>query len=70
MPEVSLQGPRVVTLVRQREAAGVPEHVRVRLESQLGLDPALSIIRANPAVVNASPRSEVNTQGDFGSCSR
>jgi hypothetical protein len=27
-------------------------------------------MRANPAVVNGAPRSEVNTKGEFGSCSR
>jgi hypothetical protein len=32
--------------------------------------PARSISLANPAVVNGDPRSDVNTKGDFGSCSR
>jgi len=27
-------------------------------------------MRANPAVVNGAPRSEVNTKGDLGSCWR
>ena len=31
MPEVSLQRSRIVTSVRQREAAGVPEYVRCTL---------------------------------------
>jgi len=35
--EVGLQRPRVVALVRQGEAAGVPEHVRVGLEAQTRL---------------------------------
>ena len=39
MAEVCLQGPRIVSLVRESIAAGVPEHVRVRLEGKLGLDP-------------------------------
>ena len=39
VPEVGLQRARVVPLVRQRVAAGVPEHVRVRLEPELGLEP-------------------------------
>ena len=39
MTEVGLQGPRVVPLVGQRITAGVPEHVRVRLEGELRLDP-------------------------------
>ena len=37
--EIGLQGPRVVPLVRQRIAAGMPQHVRVRLEAKLGLSP-------------------------------
>ena len=68
--EVRLQRPCVVPLVGQRVTAGVPQHVRVRLEAQLGLVPARSIMRANPAVVNGAPRSDVNTKGDFGSWSR
>jgi len=32
--------------------------------------PARSIIRAKTAVVNGAPRSDVNTNGDLGSCSR
>jgi hypothetical protein len=39
MPEVSLQRPGVVPLVRESIAAGVPQHVRMSLEAQLGLDP-------------------------------
>ena len=34
MPEVGLQGTRVVSLVGERVAAGVPEHVRVGLEGK------------------------------------
>lgn len=39
MSEVGLQGTRVVTLVCQCIAASVSEHVRMRLEPQLGLVP-------------------------------
>jgi hypothetical protein len=35
MPEVSLQGARIVALVRERVTACVPEHVRVSLEAEL-----------------------------------
>ena len=69
MAEVSLKRPRVVSLIGQRVTARVPEHVRVGLERQLGRITALSIIRAKPAVVNGVPHSEVNANGDFGSCS-
>jgi hypothetical protein len=60
-----------MALVRQRKATGMPEHVWVSLEAQRGnRAPARSTIRAKPAVVNGAPRSEVNTNGDLGSCSR
>ena len=38
MAQVGLQCPRIVALVGQGEAAGVPEHVGVSLEAELGLD--------------------------------
>lgn len=37
MAEIGLKRPRIVPLVRQRIATGVPKHVRVGLETQLGL---------------------------------
>ena len=39
MAKVGLQGARVVPLVGQGVATGVPEHVRMRLEPELGLGP-------------------------------
>jgi len=36
MAEIGLQGARVVALVGQRKATGMPKHVRMRLEAQLG----------------------------------
>ena len=63
VPQVSLQRSGVVPFARQREAAGVP-HVWMRWEAQIGsLTGALH-------VVNGEPRSEVNINGDLGSCSR
>ena len=50
--------------------AGMTEHVRVGFKASLATFPARSIIRAKPAVVNGALRSEVNTKGDLGSCSR
>ena len=70
MPEVRLQGPRIVPLVGQREAAGVPEHMGVSREAEPAASPARSTSLAKPDVENGEPRSEVNTNGDFGSCSR
>jgi hypothetical protein len=40
------------------------------LKVSLAALPARSTMRANPAVVNGAPRSDVNTKGDLGSCSR
>jgi hypothetical protein len=37
--EIGLKGARNVALVGQRKAAGVPRHVRVSLEAQLGKFP-------------------------------
>ncbi len=70
MVEIRLKGSCVMTSVGQRVAAGVAEHVRMGLNASLAALPPRSIIRANPAGVNGAPRSEVNTNGDFGSCSR
>lgn len=64
MPEVSLQSPRIVPLVSVRE------HVRVRLEAKPRLSPSALDHARKAAVLNGAPRSEVNTKGDFGSCSR
>lgn len=50
VPEIGLQGARVVPLVGQRVATGVPQHVRVRLEGQLGLP-------ARPLNHSGKPRS-------------
>jgi hypothetical protein len=36
VPEVVLQGPRVVTIVRELEPTGVAKHVRVDREWHLG----------------------------------
>ena len=52
--QIRLQGTRVVTFIGQREAAGVPQHVRSSAAA-----PARSTSRAKPAVVNGAPRSEV-----------
>ncbi len=39
VPEIRLQCASVVALIRQRKPAGVPQHVRVRFEAELCLDP-------------------------------
>ena len=70
MAEVGLQGAGVVALVGQGITASVPKHVRMRLEGQLGL-PTRPFDHAGEASrTKRPPRSEVNTKGDLGSCSR
>ena len=68
--KVRLQGPCVMAVVSEGKPTGMPQHMRVSLEAEARRLPARSTIRANPAVVNGAPRSQVNTNGDFGSCSR
>ena len=71
MAKVSLQRPRIVALVGQRKATGVSKHVGVSLEAQLGLD-ARALHHASKAASRERrvPLGRVNTNGDFGSCSR
>jgi hypothetical protein len=68
--EVSLKRPCVVAFIGERVAAGVPEHVRMDLESKPRRRARRSTMRASPAVVKGAARSEVNTKADLGSCSR
>jgi hypothetical protein len=70
MAEISLQGARVGALVGKLKAAGVTEHVRVRLEPSLAATPSRATILRHPAVVKGEPRSDVNTNGEAGCCSR
>ncbi len=53
--EVSLQRPRIVPFVRQRVAAGVPEHVRVRLKGKLRLSPCPLDHAGEPGGAEGSP---------------
>jgi hypothetical protein len=68
---VGLQRPRVVAPIGQART-----HKRglsiwgCVLNDSFAAFPARSIMRAKPAVVNGAPRSELNTNGDLGSCSR
>ena len=69
MAQIALDRARIDALIGQLVAAGVAQHVRVR-HCELGLRTARSTMRAKPAVLKGAPRSDVNTKGDFGSCSR
>ena len=51
--EISLQRPRIVALVGQREAGGVPQLVRVRLEPKACRRARTSSVRAQAARVTA-----------------
>ncbi len=68
MTEVCLQRSGVVTSIRQRIAAGMSEHVRVRLETELRLDSCSLNHSSKAAELNGAPRSDVNTNGPLGSC--
>jgi len=58
VPEVVLQGPRVVAIVSQLEPTGMAKHVRVDREWHLGGFPeALD----KPVETDGTPRSETNT---------
>ena len=48
----------------------MPKHMGCAWKPSLAALPTRSTIRANPAVVNGAPRSDVKINGDFGSCSR
>ena len=48
MAEIRLQGAGVSALVGKLKAAGVPEHVRVHLEAELGATPSRATILRHP----------------------
>ena len=68
--EVGLKRPRVVALRRQCETAGVPQHVWMRLETELSFYARPFHHPSETGRGEGRPRSEVNTKGDFGACSR
>ena len=61
MPEVMLQGPRVVAVVRELEPTGMTEHVGVDWEWHLGVSPRRWMSRWKPIGPIGPPRSETNT---------
>jgi hypothetical protein len=58
VPEVMLQGPRVVAIVRELEPTGMAKHVRVDGEWHLG---GLAEALNEPVETDGPPRSETNT---------
>jgi hypothetical protein len=61
VPEVMLQGPRVVAVVGQLEPTGMAKHVRVDREWHLG-----GLAEALDETVIGPPRSETNTWASLG----
>ena len=57
MPEIVLQGPRVVAIIGELEPAGMAKHVRVDRERHLG---GLAEALDKPVKIGP-PRSETNT---------
>ena len=64
MSEIRLDRARVVAVVGELVAAGVAQHVSVRLDAQIGREAARSIMREKPGADSGAPRSETNTNGD------
>jgi hypothetical protein len=61
VPEVVLQGPRVVAVVGELEPAGMAKHVRVDREWHLGGLAERWMRRWKPMGLIGPPRSETNT---------
>ena len=64
MPEMRLDRARVVAIVGELVAAGMAQHVGMRLDAQIGRVAARSIMREKPGADSGAPRSETNTKGD------
>jgi hypothetical protein len=62
--EIGLEGSGIDALVGQRVAAGMPEHVRVDLEADLGFVASARQQLGEPDGVNGPPRSEAKTKGE------
>jgi hypothetical protein len=70
MTEIGLQGPRIVALRARAKPQAWRSICGWLLNPRPAAAPARSTRRVKPAVVNGEPRSDVNTNGDLGSCSR
>jgi hypothetical protein len=57
--EIGLDRARVVAIVGELVAAGVAQHVGMRLDAQIGRH-----MREKPGADSGAPRSETNTKGD------
>ena len=70
VPEVGLQRSRIDAVIGQFEAAGVPQHMGMNRETEAGELTGTLDQLGEADVENGEPRSDVNTNADFGSCSR
>jgi hypothetical protein len=61
MAHIVLEGSGVMPIVGELVTSGVPEHVRVDRERELGSFSGPSVIFRNPAVVAGPPRSVMKT---------
>src|SRR4029077_12358141 len=68
--KIGLDRPGIDAVVGQLEAAGVAQHVRVDLHIEPSSLTSALDHRLKARLVNGVPRSDVNTNGDFNSCSR
>ena len=59
MTQIRLDRARVVAIVGELVAAGVAQHVGMRLDAQIGRH-----MREKPGADSGAPRSETNTNGD------
>jgi len=66
MPEVVLQGARVVAVIRELEPTGMAKHVRVDREWHLGGLPEALDKPVKPMGLIGPPRSETNTWASLG----
>ena len=70
VPEVVLQGARVLAIVGEFETDGMAEHVRVQAKRHLRPNPSLVIILRNPTALMGAPRSLMNASSGLSSWRR
>ena len=68
--KIGLDCSGIDAVIGQLEAAGVAQHVRVDLHIEPSSLTSALDHRLKARLVNGVPRSDVNTNGDFDSCSR
>ena len=64
VPHVGLDRPGVVAIVGELKPRGMPQHVGVDLDAEIGFDAGALDQRLNPGAESGAPRSDTNTKGD------